>query len=77
MPVAEMVTAEMVESARMRVRVGKRVMRATEAAALVHVTGRMWRRYERGLSVMPPAYLELFLIKTGQTLAFALGVSKQ
>ncbi|MFG7180682.1 helix-turn-helix domain-containing protein [Burkholderia pseudomallei] len=36
-----------------------------QAAALVYVDGRSWRKWELGERAMHPAYFELFLIKTG------------
>lgn len=61
------VTPEQVVAARMGAP-GKRKMRATEAGALVYVSGRMWSRYETGKSVMHTALFELFLIKTNQVM---------
>ncbi|KVU15676.1 hypothetical protein WK62_27755 [Burkholderia ubonensis] len=36
-----------------------------EAAKVVHVDTRTWQKWEGGERGMHPAYLELFLIKTG------------
>lgn len=46
----------------------KAKLTAESAGRLVYVTGKMWRRYERGLAPMNLAYWELFLIKTNQIL---------
>jgi DNA (cytosine-5)-methyltransferase 1 len=39
-----------------------------KAGALVHISGRMWRKYEAGEAPIHLAFWELFLIKTGQVL---------
>lgn len=36
-----------------------------QAAALVHVDERTWRKWELGERAMHPAFFELFMIKTG------------
>lgn len=38
-----------------------------QAGALVHVSGRTWRKWELAEREMHPAFFELFLIKTGAT----------
>lgn len=58
------VTAEQVRKARQ-----KSGLSAERAAALVYVSGRMWRKYEAGDAVISLAAWELFLIKTHQVLA--------
>lgn len=57
------VTSEQVIAAR------KRAGLTTEqAGALVHISGRMWRKYESGKSPMNLTVWELFIIKTNQVL---------
>ena len=36
------------------------------AATLIHLSRRMWHKYESGQAKMHPAFFELFKIKTGQ-----------
>lgn len=36
-----------------------------QAAAMVRVTDRTWRRWEDGTRTMPPGALELFILKLG------------
>jgi len=39
-----------------------------QAAYMVHVDARSWRRWESGERAMHPAFWELFRLKTGATL---------
>ena len=38
----------------------------TLAAERLFITTRMWQHYEGGKYLMPPAFWELYLLKTGQ-----------
>lgn len=42
---------------------------AEAVGRLVYISGKMWRRYEKGLSPVDPARYELLLVKTNQILA--------
>lgn len=54
-----------------QVRTARGKLTQAQAAALVYVDPRTWRKWEGGERKMPAATWELFLIKTGKLIVWA------